>query len=274
MIRIGDFSKLSRVSIKALRLYDELGLLSPIEVDRFTGYRYYEFDQLPRLYRILALKDLGFSLEEIGRLLEGEVSVEQMRGMLKLRQAEIRRQVQDAAARLERVDLWLKQIEQEDSMSKYDVVIKKIEPAKVASVRGVVPTPPDQRSLWDELMGYLHQQNARMIGPPMAIYHDPEFKEQDWDIEVVMPVTESIPSEERVKVYELPGAEKMACVVHTGPFATILEAYDALAKWIDQNGYQIVGPGRELNLRLPDKLGDQHDPNTVNEIQFPVEKVG
>ena len=76
MIRIGDFSKLSRVSIKTLRYYDEMGLLKPIEVDRFTGYRYYEFDQLPRLYRILALKDLGFSLEEIGRLLKSGLSAE------------------------------------------------------------------------------------------------------------------------------------------------------------------------------------------------------
>src|ERR1051326_3771883 len=90
MIRIGDFSKLSRVSVKTLRFYDEMGLLKPIEVDRFTGYRYYEFHQLPRLYRILALKDLGFSLEEIGRLLAENLSTEQMRGMLKLRQAEIR----------------------------------------------------------------------------------------------------------------------------------------------------------------------------------------
>ena len=271
MIRIGDFSKLSRVSIKALRLYDEMGLLKPVEVDRFTGYRYYEFNQLPRLYRILALKDLGFSLEEIGHLLD-DISVEQMRGMLRLRQAEIQRQVKAEEARLERVKLWLRVIEQENSMSKYDVVIKKIEPLKIASVRGVVPTPPDQRSLWDELIGYLEKNNARMMGPPMAIYHDPEFKERDWDIEVVMPLSEEIPSGERVQVYELPGTEKMACVVHTGPFATIGEAYDALAKWVDQNGYQIIGPGRELNLRLPDKLGDQNDPNTVNELQFPVEK--
>jgi DNA-binding transcriptional MerR regulator len=274
MIRIGDFSKLSRVSVKTLRFYDEMGLLKPVEVDRFTGYRYYEFDQLPRLYRILALKDLGFSLEEIGRLLEGELSTEQMRGMLKLRQAEIRQRMEEESERLERVELWLRQIEQEDSMSTYDVVIKKIEPLKVASVRGVVPTPPDQRSLWDELLDYLNQKGVRMIGPPMAIYHDKEFKERDWDIEVVMPLNEKIPSGQHVNVYELPGAEKMACVVHSGPFATIGEAYDALAKWIDQNGYQIVGPGRELNLRLPEKLGDQHDPNTVNEIQFPVEKVG
>ena len=272
MIRIGDFSKLSRVSVKTLRFYDEMGLLKPIEVDRVTGYRYYEFDQLPRLHRILALKDLGFSLEEIGRLLEEDLSAEQMRGMLKLRQAEIRQRVEEEAGRLERVELWLRQIEQEDSMSKYDVVIKKIEPIKIASVRGVVPTPPDQRSLWDELMGYLNQQGARMSGPPMALYHDKEFKERDWDIEVSIPIIDQIAPGQRVKVYDLPGFEKMACVVHTGPFATIGEAYDAIAKWIDQNGYQIVGPGRELNLRLPDQLGNQNDPNTVNEIQFPVEK--
>jgi DNA-binding transcriptional MerR regulator len=272
MIRIGDFSKLSRVSVKTLRFYDEMGLLKPIEVDRFTGYRYYEFNQLPRLYKILALKDLGFSLEEIGRLLETELPTEQMRGMLKLRQAEIRQRVEEEAARLERVELWLRQIEQEDSVSRYDVVIKKIDPIKVASVRGVVPTPPHQRSLWDELMDFLQQKNARMIGPPMALYHDPEFKERDWDIEVVMPLEGDIAPSQRVQVYELPGAAKMACVVHTGSFATIGEAYDALARWIDQNGYQIVGPGRELNLRLPDKLGDQHDPGTVNELQYLVEK--
>jgi effector-binding domain-containing protein len=272
VIRIGDFSKLSRVSVKTLRYYDEMGLLKPVEVDRFTGYRYYEFDQLPRLYSILALKDLGFSLEEIGRLLESDLSAEQMRGMLKLRRAEIRQRVREEAERLERVELWLRHIEQEDSMSRYDVVIKKIEPMKVASVRGVVPTPPDQRSLWDELMNSLYQKNARMIGTPMAIYHDPDIKERDWDIEVVMPIEDEIPGDGRVKIYDLPGHEKMACVVHTGPFATILEAYDALAKWIDQNGYQIVGPGRELNLRLPETPGDQNDPNTVNEIQFPVEK--
>ena len=273
MIRIGDFSKLSRVSIKTLRFYDEMGLLEPIEVDRFTGYRYYECDQLPRLYRILALKDLGFSLEEIGYLLEGDLSTEQMRGMLKLRQAEIRQRMEEEEERLDRVELWLRQIEQENSMSKYDVVLKKIEPLKVASVRGVVPTPPDQRSLWDELLAYLNGQSAKMIGPPMAIYHDKEFKERDWDIEVVMPIVEELSAQNGVKIYHLPAYEKMACVVHTGPFATIGEAYDALAQWIDQNGYQIVGPGRELNLRLPDKLGDQNDPNTVNEIQFPVEKV-
>jgi DNA-binding transcriptional MerR regulator len=277
MIRIGDFSKLGRVSVKTLRYYDEMGLLKPVEVDRFTGYRYYEFDQLTTLYRTagfasVALKDLGFSLQEIGRLLDSDLSTEQMRGMLKLRKAEIRQRVQEEMERLERVELWLRQIEQENFMSKYDVVIKKIDPVKVASVRGVVPTPPDQRALWEELMGYLYEQNARMIGPPKAVYHDGEFKERDWDIEVCMPINEELAPKGNVKVDDLPGFEKMACVVHTGPFATIGEAYDAIAKWIDENGYQIAGPGRELNLRVPEPIGNQNDPNTVNEIQYPVKK--
>src|SRR6266508_1356516 len=264
MIRIGDFSKLSRVSIKTLRYYDEMGLLKPIQVDHFTGYRYYEFDQLPRLHRILALKDLGFSLEEIGHLLEGDLSAEQMRGMLKLRQSEIRQRVEEEAERLERVERWLRQIEQEDSMSKYDVVIKKVEDVRVASIRDVVPTPPDQGLLWRELMDYLNQQKARMIGPPMAIYHDKEFQERDWDIEVCMPIIDEMTPDKRLKIYDMPGFETVACVVHAGPFATIGEAYYAIAKWIDENGYQIVGPWRELNLRPPEPPGNQNDLNTLN----------
>jgi DNA-binding transcriptional MerR regulator len=274
MIRIGDFSKLSRVSVKTLRFYDEMGLLKPIEVDRFTGYRYYEFDQLPRLYRILALKDLGFSLEEIGHLLEGELSTEQMRGMLTLRQAEIRQRVEEETARLERVETWLRQIEQEDFMSKYDIVIKKVEPMKVVSVRGVVPRPPDQSSLWQELGKYLAQQHVRTSGACFALYHDEEYKDRDWDIEVCEQVSEDLAPTSRVKAYSLPAVETMACVIHAGPFVTIGEAYDAILKWLDENKYHIVGPCREVCIREPRPSFNQNDPETMTEIQYPVEKVG
>jgi DNA-binding transcriptional MerR regulator len=272
MIRIGDFSKLSRVSIKTLRFYDEMGLFKPVEVDRFNGYRYYEFSQLTRLYRILALKDLGFSLEEISLLLEGDVSTEQMRGMLKLRQAEIKRRVEVEAERLARMELWLRQFEQEDTMSKYDVVIKQIEPMRVASVRGIVPTPPEQGMLWGELMSNLNQMGARMIGPPITVYHDSEFKERDWDIEVCMSIADSVTPNARLNFGMLPGFESVACVVHAGPFVTISEAYDALGKWVGTQGYRIVGPSREINLEIAQPPGNQNDPNTVTEIQFPVEK--
>jgi DNA-binding transcriptional MerR regulator len=272
MIRIGDFSKLSRVSIKTLRFYDEMDLLKPVGVDHFTGYRYYEFNQLPRLHRILALKDLGFSLDEIGRLLEGDLPAEQMRGMLKLRQAEIRQTVREEAGRLERVDLWLRQIEQEDNMSKYDVVIKKVESIQVASVRGVVPTPPEQGGLWTELEGYLAGKHVRPQGPCFSLYHDSEHKEHDWDVEVCEPIQGGLAPGGKVKVHRLPAVETMACTVHAGPFMTIGEAYDAILKWVDENGYQVTGPGREVYLQESKPAGNQNDPGTVTEIQFPVAK--
>jgi len=270
MIRIGDFSKLSRVSVKTLRYYDEMGLLKPVEVDPFTGYRFYEFSQLTVLHRILALKELGFSLEEIGRLLDDGLSVEQMRGMLKLRETEARQRVQEEAERLQRIEAWLGQIEQEKEMSKYDVVIKNAEAVKVASVRDVVPTPPEQGGLWNELEGYLAMQRIRPSGACFTLYHDEDFKERDWDLEVCEPITDALTESRRVKVHTLPAAT-LACAIHHGPFATIGEAYNALGKWIEANGYRIVGPCREVYLEIA-KNGSQTDPDTVTEIQFPVEK--
>jgi DNA-binding transcriptional MerR regulator len=272
MIRIGDFSKLSRVTIKTLRYYDEQGLLKPVSVDPFSGYRYYEYDQLPRLHRILAFKDLGFSLHEIGRLLERNLSAEQLRGMLTLRQEEIRRKVEAEGERLERVDLWLRQIEQEEGMSKYDVVIKQIEPVQVAGLRAVVPTPPEQGGLWDELETYLAANRIRPVGACFTLYHDEDHPERNWDVEVCEPIQGTLPSASRVHVYTLPAVESMACSIHAGSFATIGEAYNAILKWIDANGYAVTGPCREVYLKPPRHAGDQNDPETVTEIQFPVQK--
>jgi effector-binding domain-containing protein len=270
MIRIGDFSRLSRVSVKTLRYYDEMGLLKPVEVDRFTGYRYYEYQQLSQLNRILALKDLGFSLGEIGRLLDDGPSADQLRGMLKLRGAQIRQQVQEEVERLERVEARLRQIEQEDEMSAYDVVIKDVEALKVAAMRGVVPTPPEQGSLWQELEGYLAAQSVRPNGVCLSLYHDEEYQERDWDIEVCEPVEGKVSESNRVKVRTLPAA-RMACTIHNGSLTTINEAYNAIGRWLDENGYRVVGPVREVYLR-PARDGSQTDPDTVTEIQFPVEK--
>jgi len=271
MIRIGDFSKLSRVTIKTLRHYDEVGLLKPAYVDIFSGYRYYTYEQLPRLNRILALKDLGFSLEEIGQLLADELTAEQVRGMLKLRQAEIRQRVQNETERLVRVEARLRQIEQENIMPEYEIVIKKVEPIRVATLRGVVPLPPDQGKLWGELEGYLAMHHVRPVGPCLSLYHDEDYKEVDWDIEVCEPIDGDLPETERVKVRQLAGHDTMACVVHHGPFVTIGEAYEALLKWIGENGYHIVGPSREIYLREAHE-GDQNDPETLTEVQFPVER--
>jgi effector-binding domain-containing protein len=272
MIKIGDFSKLSQVSVKTLRYYDEMGLLCPIEVDRFTGYRYYSASQLPRLNRILALKDLGLTLEQIAKILNDGVTVDQLRGMLMIKQAEQQQRVQEEVERLARVEARLRQIEMENVMSSYEVVIKKVGPLHVASVRGIVPTYAQQGNLWNELYGQVGRYGNQFAGACLTLYYDEEYKERDVDVEVCQPIGGNITTQGNVKVQDLPAAT-MACTVHHGPFNTISQAYSALIKWIETNGYRAVGAAREVYLQPPAQAGVQNDPNTVTEIQFPVEKV-
>lgn len=103
MLKIGDFSKVAQVSVKTLRYYDELKLLRPAWVDRYTGYRYYTLQQLPRLNRILALRELGFSLLQIERLLRDDLPASELQRLMRLRHAELAEQVQVEQARLARV---------------------------------------------------------------------------------------------------------------------------------------------------------------------------
>lgn len=272
MIKIGDFSKLSQVSVKTLRYYDEMGLLKPIEVDRFTNYRYYSASQLSRLNRILALKDLGLTLEQIAQILNDGITADQLRGMLRLKKAEQEQRVQEEVEKLARVEARLRQIEMENTMSNYEVVIKKVEPLRVAAVRSIIPVYSAQGGLWGDLYAQIGRYGNQFAGPCISIYHDEEFQDADVDVEACQPISGSIPAQGKVKVYDLPSITA-ACTVHHGPFSTVSQAYNALSKWIETSGYRITGSAREVNLQVPTQAGEQNDPNTVVEIQFPVEKM-
>ena len=128
-LKIGEFAQVGRVSVPTLRYYNDVGLLKPADVDRWTGYRYYTLDQLPMLNRILALKDLGLSLEQISRLVGQELPVEEIRGMLRLKRAELQQQAQELNERLVRVEAGIQQIEMEGKMPDYDVILKSVEPS-------------------------------------------------------------------------------------------------------------------------------------------------
>jgi DNA-binding transcriptional MerR regulator len=272
MLRIGEFSRIARVSVQTLRYYDDLDLLKPGEVDRFTGYRYYGFDQLPRLHRILALKDLGLSLEEIARLLQDEPTTDQLMGMLRLKEAELKERVNEELHRLERVRARLRQMDEEQIMPNYEVVLKKLDPLKVAGVRGKIPAYPEQFPLWRELEAYLSEKKITPNGACLTLYYS---EEPDIDAEVCEPVAREYPDAGNVKFHTLPAVQQAACVVHHGPFTTIGGAYGFIAKWIESNGYECVGPVREVYLRPAKEEGraaSQNDPETVTELQFPVQK--
>ncbi len=270
MFKIGDFSKLSQVSIKTLRYYDEIGLLKPGQVDRFTGYRLYSASQLTRLNQILAFKDLGFSLEQIAQLLNENLPPSQIRGMLRLRQLELQHEIATTQERLLRIASRLSAIEQEYSMSTYEVVIKSIEPQTVIAIRRRIPNYSAIGDLLNELFGFMGQHQIKPNGAPLSIYYDPEYREQDVDAEALVPVSAGVIGDGPVVTYELPSAATMACVIYQGGYSAIGQAYSALMHWIEANGYRIVGPNREIYLRGPESGPDESQ--YVTEVQFPIEK--
>lgn len=153
MIRIGEFSRLSQTPVSTLRYYDEVGLLKPVEVDHFTGYRYYTFDQLARLNRILALKNLEFSLVEIIHLLADDLPTSQVHGMLKIKRAELLEQAHDNSEKVNRLDAWLNQIEKENNMTAYSIRNARIDTDMTEIVRITNPYEDQPRTV-DEMRGW------------------------------------------------------------------------------------------------------------------------
>ena len=273
MFKIGDFSKLSRVSVRMLRHYDELGLFKPASVDNFTGYRYYAANQMARLNRILALRDLGLSLEQVGQLLRDGLTPEQIRGMLKLKRSELYRQLEEGQAQLARIENWLQQ--EEVIMPAYAVITKKVETQRMAQARAKAPDMsklgPTLDRLFDTVLDYARQHNALRPepNPPTTVYYDEEFREQDIDVGACIGVNNSLVGNQEVEVLDLPGYDTVASTIHHGPFANLSAAYQAISEWIATNHYQICGPARELNLEY--ERGAEQS-KFVTEVQFPVKK--
>ncbi len=271
MLKIGEFSRVARVTVKTLHLYDRLGLLRPAQVEDMTGYRLYTLHQLPRLNRILVLKDLGFSLEEIRILLAEDPPLAQMWGMLRIKRAELERQVAEGQARLARVEARLRQIEREGTLLAYDIALKEVAPMTVASARSLEPTHASFIRFSYEVPGLVEWNGVRATGATLALFYHEEFRDRNFDIEVAVPVANGtvldLPTTggQRVQVRELAGASRVAYCIWIGGDDPLVNAYTAIGTWIADNSYQVVGPSREIYL---------HSASTghpVFEIQYPVE---
>lgn len=221
MIKIGDFARLAQVTVPTLRFYAEIGLLKPISVDQTSGYRYYSISQLPRLDRIMALKDLGFTLPQIEHVLNKNPTLDALRGMLALKQAETEQLVVAEQARLCRIEARLRQIEQEDRMSEFDVAVKTMPPMLVAACKVTIPTN-DQTSeflgrAYDEVFCQMNVHGAKAVGPCGAIWHQSAEILENEVAETIVPIDHAFPSTESVQVYEAP-ALQVAAVVHQGSY--------------------------------------------------------
>ena len=279
MFRIGEFSQIARVTIDTLRHYDALGLLKPANVDPFTGYRYYSARQLMSLNRILALKEVGFSLDEIARILQDKPTNDQLRGMLKAQLVRAEQEVQAAQLRQERILARLHYLNLEDDMPAHEVTLKPVEKLTVAAIREVVPTleqmPQRCSEMFDMLERWIRANNLP-LGPSMSMYYNEGFTKENIDTECAFIIPDpnaarSVQAEAPIVVRQIDEVPLMASTIAVEDFykkaGGLLPAYNALAQWIEENGYQIAGHPRELFY------GSAESGDLTAEVQFPVEKV-
>ncbi|MFC0599829.1 MerR family transcriptional regulator [Streptomyces palmae] len=270
MFTIGDFARHGRVSVRMLRHYDATGLLRPAHVDPATGYRSYTAAQLTRLNRVIALKDLGLSLQQVRQILDEEVSTDELRAMLRLRRVELEADMAAAAARLVQVEARLRSIESEGRMPANEIVIKSLPAVRVAELTATAASfdpediGPVIGPLYEELFRRLEAAGVTPSGPGVAYYED--APEGGGRIRVHAAVEVAAPLQDgAVRVLDLPPVDQAATIVHHGSMDTVLPTAQALARWIDGNGYRSTGYPREINLECPPNRDEW-----VTELQAPV----
>ncbi|MET9700843.1 MerR family transcriptional regulator [Streptomyces sp. NPDC006529] len=270
MFTIGDFARHGRVSVRMLRHYDATGLLRPAHVDPASNYRYYTGGQLARLNRIIALKDLGFTLQQVQDIVDEKVGADELRGMLRLRRAELETAVAVAEARLIQVEARLRAIESEGRMPTNDVVIKSVPTVRVAELTataagfGPEDIGPVIGPLYAELFRCLNSAGIAPTGPGIAHYEDAPAGGGAIRVHAAVQVCAPL-QDGTFRVLDLPSLDQAATIVHRGPMETVLPAAQTLARWIDGNGYRSSGYPREVNLECPEDRDEW-----VTELQAPV----
>jgi DNA-binding transcriptional MerR regulator len=275
MFLIGEFSRLARVSRRMLYYYEEVGLLAPAHTDKETGYRYYSAAQLPRLNQILALKELGLTLEQIKQMLDDNISADALRGMLALRRAQIEQNLQDEMMRMRYIESRIRQVEAEGVMRDYDVVLKPVDAIRVLTARETLADMSGFAPVMFEMLHRLPDQlGAAALGTMIAIVHSDEHVVENIDAEMGfvlntdMPQAVTLPSGRTLTPRAMPAVATMATAVRTGPTPLSSGCYHAIGNWIENNGYRMAGVGREVFLQLqPNDLESM-----VVEVQFPVER--
>lgn len=271
MIKIGDFSKINRLTVKTLRFYDKLGLLKPSFVDKISGYRFYETDQLPKIQKIVSLKQIGFSLKEIKSILDDGMTLDELIKKLKGKSFQIREQIDSEKDRLIQLDAFLQLVKKEKNMD-YHAVIKDLPEVIVASMRKIIADYDEFNEFYPKMGEIMNRQKLECRVPEycFSIYHDGEYKEENIDVEICEAVVKAGKNEDGVVFKTVEAVPQAACLFHKGPYKTIGKAYAVLVKWIEDNGYEITGPMRESYI---DGCWNKEDENEwLTEIQAPVRR--
>ncbi len=273
MFRIGEFSKIAQVAASQLRYYDDIGLFQPQHSDQQSGYRFYSAAQLPKLNRIIALKDLGLSLQQIRNLIEDNIGAEELRGMLALRKAQIEQNLLAEHQRLSAVENRLKQIDRHGLIDEDDILLKSIPAHPFLSVRHVCESLEDTMNIIQDIkMSVSRHVPVHLLGQFAAVIHSEEFDEQRWDLEFGFLLNQNcelsidLPGEAIMQVRELPAIDSALTSIRTGGPENGIPCYAAIGAYAERHGYVLTDVGREVFLVPP---GDVEFSQMVVEIQYP-----
>lgn len=271
MLRIGEFSKLSRVSIRMLRHYDEIGLLHPAAIDPFTGYRSYSEDQLPTVGRITALRDMGFGLTTIGELLANRGNPEALERQLEARRRDLLAELADIQRRLRLLDTAQARLRKDDSTMEYTVNRKTLPQRQAACLRMTIPAYDREGDLWHLMMKETAPLHLQPDDPCYCsvVFHDGEYKEKDVDVEAQKTVRGTYPDTEHVTFRTLPSVT-FASTTFQGPYDKIGEANTAVAAWIRDNGYTYAGPSFNIYHVSPHETDNPEE--FITEVCYPIQK--
>jgi len=274
MFLIGEFSKIARLSTRQLRHYDEIGLFQPDQIDATTGYRYYSATQLPQLNRILALKSLGLTLDQVRTMIEDNITPEEIHGMLKLKKAQIEQSIREEMQTVRSIEERLFEIETEGVLSDENVVLKSIPEQEFLSIRQVVPSAKHGFQMMYQIHHLLpHVSENALVGKFGLMFHSDGFEMENVDVEMgfllEQPFLDSFKlTDGRILTKRtIPAIGKLATLARVGIFNDSVGHYGALGTWIEKHGYRINGANREvfINPFVPGKEAE-----AVLEIQIPV----
>lgn len=271
MFKIGEFSNLSKISVRMLRHYDEVGLLLPVRIDNFTGYRYYSSNQLLRARSIVGYRDMGFNISEISILLNSNENV--VKNMLLEKSEEISACIDLENDKLKLIEYKIDNLGKEIRMEN-KVEVKAIPSVEVISLRGIIPNYYAEIQLWEKLDRYATENNVELTSDVhttgVTVYHDKEWKQSDCDTEVVMKVKETRENDGDIIFKKLEAIPKAACISVKGNYDKLSSGYTILGQWIEENGYKICGNCRQVSIKHPNN--EKNPENYLTEIQIPIEK--
>lgn len=254
-----------------LRHYDEIGLLTPESTDKYTGYRYYSEIQLPLAARINALKEMGFGLSVIAKILESYPDPLALRDYLLIQQAELLEQSEVTKQRLILLETAIERLGKDECFMNYEVTVKEIPARTVASVRKIIPTYQDEGMLWKILMEETAPLNLQPAGLKytLAMFHDGEYKEQDVDVEIQAAISGEYADTANVKFKTAP-AVFVASSVYKGSYEQMVLVNQTVADWVVANGYEFAGVNFWIYHVSPHEVETPDD--LVTEVCYPIRK--